>query len=351
MWKLIIPLAIILITIIIAFKILKALLFNPKVNSISHIIISLLFTTLVIVKYTDNIIFNYKVILAILILIVFIIDCIRDIVIAENYYDTDNLSDCGNKLFVTKVLSGIILATISTAYMSIMDGNIKLTIFAGNLFISTIITRTLFLIIINPIIYLSVAISVNKKISSGILLPWNKRMFSTFAPRSYYFRKITDRLEQKNIVVSNKKTIDEEVAESQAKLNKKYPEKMLAKVIDFVVGNKEFKQQRENERIALESASRDYSYISFTIFQKYTEIIPDVLITKGPVVTDKIREFPELKEYNITTYFIIKALKPFVENGIIRDEKLSDNVFDNHSYYHSKSTKQMLSRTGPPLDD
>ena len=311
-YLIIIIIAIILIALLI--KLLKHILFNPRVNSAISIIG---FIALIVYLWNKP----YK--LALVVFAIAIIDCIRDIVLAEYLYDDVEISI--DPLYAIKSI---------------------LSILTLGLF------RAIFLLIIVPCISHSVSSKINKTLNSGYPLEHIEKSYSS-NHFEYFKAKKIEKLEEKGLIVSNEETMKKEMAISRERLDKLYPQKILGKIVETVAGDKDMKKRRKDAENRINTSGK--AYISKKVFDKYPQAITDVMSQKSVCSPLDIKDFAELKSFHFyekfdggsqkwAVYFIIQALQPLVENGEFTDDILNDkDVLDNHAYQYIKSELQMKS--------
>lgn len=320
---------------------LKLALYSPIVNSIIYIILAIF----VVPK-------NYPASLILIILV--IIDCIRDIKIWKNFY---NYHDADfvygrDKLFNLKSLLGIgfILPTW------ILTRSLPLAL------LISMIPRGIFLIIVYPFISLLIMMGIRKKMQAGYPLNCNIGKTSLYIPESsilisqmfekpkaYYYDKHVYMLWRKGKLKLNVVIRENEFNISKKKFIGPSPK---SKLIKFY--NKISHKDLYNELAAVIHIKRfTPAYLSTKFYKKYPQRIGTVMLTKGTVSPWKIKEFEELKDLNLTIPlendnswsepFIIEALEELVAEGIIEDLNLSDEVQINHTYRHVESKVEMKS--------
>ena len=294
----------------------KYILFSPRVNSV----ITIIWFAIIVIHAPGSIV----------LIIIPIIDCIRDIMIAEDYYE--DLEIGIDKLFMIKSLTSIL--TLGFA-------------------------RVIFLFIVGPIISRSVSSDIKKKIAAGQPMPY-KSLYSKLKARNYYYAKKINMLEQEGVVIANIKTVDDEANIRRKKFDELYPEKLLAKLTDMVAGDKEIKEKRKEAEKKLKpwSIKECYAYLSFAVFEQYPKLISEVMSKKGTYSPSVIKDFKELKDLQLplvfnsgndksmewSEFFIIQALQPLVADGIFEDNDFSDNdALNTHAYRYSKSEVPMPS--------
>lgn len=251
-------------------------------------------------------------------------DCIRDIIIAKDYYE--DIEIAVDKLFLVKSISSILTFGFS---------------------------RVIFLLVVGPILSLRVLAGIKKKMKSGYPIPYNLYPGGLQAC-NYYYRKRVTRMEKKGLIVSNIKTICNETKARRKKLDSLYPKKFTGKVADMVAGDKILKEKRKaaEARLQPQALKNCYAYLSSGVFEQYPKLITEAMSDKGCFSVSVIKGFEELKSLHLTfpsygkntewsEYFIIQALQPLVSEGIFEDNDNNDNdVFDNHAYRYTKSTAQ-----------
>ena len=298
----------------------RHILFNPRVNSVITII-----ALAILVIRTEPIM--------ILLIIISVIDCVRDIVRAEDYYEDIEISI--DRLYMTKSL----LSIMTLGFV-----------------------RAAFLLIVYPILYISVSSDIKRKVAAGLPMS-NESQYSKLELKNYYYGKQISKLEENGIVISNKRTVDAEAFIRRKKLERLYPEKFIASLADMVSGDKDMKEKRRIAEDKLKSYTlhRYYAYLRPDIFDQYPRLITEAMSSKGKLSTQIIKQLDELKDLNLTLsfgygvyqnnywseYFIIQALNPLVADGTFEDDDLNDkDPLDNHAYRYTKSTKTMPSIDG-----
>lgn len=321
----------------------KHILFNPKVNAVISIIIAIIcigiyfsaFKETVSTKGSGILINIIAMCILLIPTIIIIIDCLRDFVLAEKCYkDIDIEID---KFFMAKSL--LSLFTFGFA-------------------------RIVFLVVVNPIISSMVSSEIKNRIAKGEPLQGSKH-FSNLEIKNYYYRKHIEKLENEGMLVSNINTVESEAAVRRKKLDKLYPEKFMAKIVDMVAGDAELKNMRKNAEAKLSPRflTKNYAYLKKDTFSQFSQLISEAMANRGHCSVSDIKNFEELNPLRLTMplaiaandsqntewgeYFIIQALQPLVAEGIFDDNDFNDNdVFDNHVYHFTKSSKSMPSIDG-----
>ena len=292
----------------------KLLLFDPKVNSIIWLI-------LFVVRLAVGDVFA----------IIGIIDCIKDIYIGKDYYENSKIKV--DKLYVVKSLTSL----FTWGY-----------------------ARIIFLLIVGPILKHSASTEIKKKMQLDYPLP-DASCFSNLQAKNYYYKKQIDKLENKGVIISNKKTVDSEAEMRRKKLENLYPEKIVNKIIEIIAGDKELKDKRKNAERKLDKLSlrNCYAYIKKDVFEQYPIAITEAMADKGRYSVSAIKKFKELKTFHLmypvtsadehgdaewSEYFIIQALQPLVDEGIFDDDDFNDrDAMDNHAYRYAMSPVAMPS--------
>ena len=300
----------------------KYILFEPRVNSIISIIYFLWFA-ITELKVGDW--------FPIILISIAMIDCVRDIIIAKDYYADIEIEI--DKMYKIKSLSSI---------------------FTGGL------VRIIFLLIVEPYLSFSVSSDIKKRMEQGYPLPYSSD-YSSLQAKNYYYEKRILELVEKGELISNIKTVDSESKVQRKKLDDLYPEKILDKIVDMIAGDKDMKENRKRaeRRLQINSIKKNYAYLRTDMFDMYAKLISEVMANKGCYSVLDIKKFEELKELNLmmpivdnyneknstwSNYFIIQALQPLVVDGVFSDSDFNDNdVFDNHAYQYVKSTVMMPS--------
>lgn len=308
----IIIIAIIAIAIVVA--LIRHVLFNPKLNSV----LTIIGLGALCIVYRDFSIFGYLLVIS----LIAAIDCIRDIVLAEELYE--DVNDVIDRAYAVKSILSIL--TLGHA-------------------------RVIFILIIVPIISAIASSDVKKKMYSGY--PIQPIAKSAHGNYNHFYRKKLKKLCETGELVSNEKARASEMKISRERLDKLYPEKFIEKIVDMVAGDKDMKQRRKDAAKRVNSET-DIAYVTSEAFKKYPKALIDVMSQKSVCSPIKIKDFKELKSlhFDVTVndstewavYFIILALQPLVEKGEFTDEMLNDNdVMDNHAYHYTLSTKQIKS--------
>lgn len=319
MVKIIIAIFIIGLVIVLA----KYVLFHPRVNSVLTIIGIIAFAaTQDATPYAT-------------LLLLSVADCIRDIVIAPKYYETDVAEEC-DKLY--KIKSLVSLFTLGMA-------------------------RPVFLFIVGPCISFSVKSEIDGKLSAGEPLligePYDLKA------KNYYYKKHLDKLAGSGNIVSNQNTVNSETDIRHKRLEKLYPEKLIMKIVEAVSMDEASKKSKAlrklaEEKLADNNIRKSYAYISSDVFRKYPSAIAKAMSEKSFISSKDIPKLDKLQSLccnapltmngrNVGNddwceYFIIQALEPLVAKGEFVDETFSDkDPLDNHAYSYAKSEKKMAS--------
>lgn len=322
----------------------KYLLFNVRVNSVAFMIFAIVAISLkpALIPVST---------LSVSLLVVNIIDCIRDIIIADEFYG--EMSDGIDAQFAVKSLITVALLLLG---IFVWDGNL----------IYTFILRVVFLCVINPVIEAKVRNDVEGKIEIGYPLPYNKWQYSHFRKERYYYKNLVERLFNNGTLVVNVETVFEERDASNKKLADNYPTDMLSKLARVLQNNKEEKERMKVYEKALSENTvyKHTAYVSSAFFEQYASKIARVLKTKNKAFSPwKIKELAELQDLNLTApngyvgdvkwseYFIIKSLRKLVHDGVINDFDCSDDPLDNHVYGVEMTSHDASSDPRLSLDD
>ncbi|MBD5140940.1 MAG: hypothetical protein HDT25_05945 [Ruminococcus sp.] len=294
---------------------LKHVLFNPRINSVLNIVG---FIALIVLSWNTP----YR--SAVIIFAIAIIDCIRDIVLAEDLYEDIEISI--DPLYAIKsILSILTLGLI----------------------------RVIFLLIFVPCVSLAASSAINRKLKSGYPFIEESSRGSNY---SYFEERKIDKLKARGKIVSNEETLKSEMRKSRARLDKLYPEKFVGKVIDVVAGDKDMKKRRKDAESRINNSGG--AYISKETFEKYPQALIEAMSQRSVCSPSDIKDFEELRSFHFNeqcagdgqkwaVYFIIQALQPLVEIGEFTDDILNDNdVLDNHAYQYVRSNVQMASIDG-----
>ncbi len=310
--------AIVVVVIVIKYLIgaILYLLFNPRLNSVINIIG--LIVLIVLVWNT-----NYRA--ASIVFGIAIIDCIRDIKLADKLYES-----FFDPVYVKKSL---------------------LTIFTLGL------ARVIFLFIIVPGYSHKASSDIKKALDEGLPMKYYESRKDEFVSNYWYFygKKLAE-LSENGTVISNAKTLHEEMAKSKERLEKMYPKKLMGKIVNAVAGSKEMKQMRDNAQNQIKY-NRGKAYLSAEAFKKIPQAITDAMSKRSLCSAAEIKDFKELKclhfeekidnDTQWAVYFIIMALQPLVESGEFTDEIVNDNdVLDNHAYQYIRSEVKVNSIYG-----
>lgn len=321
----------------------KYILLNVRVNSV----IFILFGIVALSLRPPLIPISW---VSIILLAINIIDCIRDIAIADKFYK--DMSDGIDKQFAIKSLTTVALLLLGW-------------FFWDRTLIYAFIPRIVFLCIVDPLIAMKVKEDVQGKVEIGYPLPYSKWRYSRSVKECYYYQKLVKRLFDEGKLVANRETVMEECNESRKKLSDKYPKTIVARVMRTIKNDKEIKEEINNVTTKLDNAVyRHTAYISSAYFEQYASKIARVLKNKNAAFSPwKIKELIELEDLNLTAangyvgdvewseYFIIQSLKQLVRNGIINDFKCSDEPLNNHAYGVAMTSRDASNDPRLSLDD
>ncbi len=215
----------------------KHILFNPRVNSVICIIGFIVLIVLV---------WNTQYRAASIVFAIAIIDCIRDISLAEELYETPDIEI--DKVYAAKSILGIL--TLGLA-------------------------RAIYLLIIVSHSYFKASSDVNRILKSGC--PFRSTIDSNEENYNYFYKKRVDKLIEEGKVVSSYNTFEDELSKSYKRLNKLYPKKFFAKLIDKVAGNEEMKKKRNDASNHYEKDRAPYVCINTEIFNKFPQAITEAM--------------------------------------------------------------------------
>jgi hypothetical protein len=317
-------------------------LFGPKTNSAIHIILGILGIISIRASFKGSDAIPLYIVLSL-----GFVDCIRDW-IRVDYYDNPSIKI--DKLYMIKSFACITFMIVIIITGLNYSARVLWYFRSPAIMASSIlIPRAIFLAIIYPAINVLTVFDLKGRIKTSKALPFES-LYSSLKAKQYHYAKAVKKEIKKGALISNVDIVNDENKVSRAKLAKLYPEKFLAKVADMISGDKEIKAKREDgvNRLTQTSANKNYAYINAESYNKYIEKIPLALKSKGRYSPADIKSFTELKDIDLSfsgsVYFIIMALHPFVKSGIIEDLNISDEIFDNHAYWHTQSSQTMKSR-------
>ena len=279
-----------------------------------------------------------------------IIDCIRDIVVYDKYYEHMSVKIDG--LYAAKSLCSLCFALIGWFFL---DRNL----------IWSFVPRVVFLVLVYPIQYLTVACDVNTKLSEGHPIPFHYGHYSASKKERYWYKRVLSSLKRNDKIVSNVEIVTAETDTSRNKLARNYPEKLLNKMYMSIFQRKQKKELDSiKNRLSDSHTYIHMAYVSKDYYLKFAEKLYVVLQAKKAVFSPHIiKTFAELKNMNLnyssgvyddtewSKYFIIKILSAFVENGELNDYECSDKPLDNHSYGFKIKSHDASSDPRLALDD
>lgn len=304
----------------------KHILFNIRLNSVIIMILEIVAFSLrpPLISMTN---------ITFLLLALNIIDCIRDLVVANNFYRS---LDYGlDSMFVIKSL-------ITVAF-----GLLGWFLWGHNL-IFVLLPRAVFLCCVYPVIAINVRLDVSDKVTVGYPLPYSKWHYSNSRKSCYYYEKLVKKLFANGKLVTNIDTIRDELDISNAKYAKAYPKTKLEKITNFF--NKEHKKNLVAIEKALDNKTMIYhaAYINSEYFEQYADKITAAIKANGGKFLSpwKIKEMADLNDLHLnekngynsdvkwSEYFIIKSLKQLVKEGKLKDHTYysENNPLENHAY-------------------
>ncbi len=322
----------------------KYIFFNVKVNSVIFMLFGI-----VAISLKPPLIPISR--LSVVLLAINIIDCIRDIAVADEFYGA--MSDGIDKQFAIKSSTTVALLVLGWL---VWDRTL----------IYIFIPRAVFLCTIYPFIAMKVKEDVQGKIEIGYPLPYNKWQYSCSRKECYYYQKLVKWLFDNGKLVTNVEIVSEERDVSSKKLSDSYPKTIFARVTSALQNDKETKTKIKNaeEKLSQKVMYRHTAYISSAYFEQYASKIAKVLESKKASFSPwKIKEFIELQDLNLNApngivedvewseYFIIKSLRQLVRDGIIKDFKCSDEPLNNHAYGVTMTSRDASSDPRLSLDD
>ncbi len=175
--------------------------------------------------------------------------------------------------------------------------------------------------------------------------------------RKYFIMFIMQPLVSEGIILTNKEFVDEEIRLRRSRLERAYPQKLIQKFTEMVTEEgKKALAERANAENELFSEESLYTYVDKNYYHECGQKIVEEMENKGGLsVGDMIEQFKlpfikDLQEKDIgynhrwQEYFIMFMMQPFISEGVISDETLSDAILDTHQY-GLVNGKARLSRT------
>jgi len=272
-----------------------------------------------------------------------LIDCINDLRVIVRY----KLRYADNFLIMKFQVFGAILF-IGAVFYFIRDRSIQ------GVFQGIINNNVLLLLVVSVRALISIqeintAIKVKKLIKSNNFFTISKPLGNNKSESGYYpeFRYVMLE-EDKGFVVSNERIIKEEKRISSEKLDKMYPKAFMAKIAEFLAGDKETIDKRERAERELAEMEKRVSYISKEGFKNFSARAEEHLRQVSSMSPRDIIEmkFPQYRRFPGVEFFLIEAFDSGVKTGKIEDESKDDYPMENHAYRHTESSVKVLSRNG-----
>lgn len=290
-------------------KLINNIFFDPRVNSVITIIFSVCYLISDTTLFSEGLRPLCKVLW-----ILSIIDCVRDFVAGEDYYRTPR-----DPLYVIKSITSILTLGMS---------------------------RGFFFLVVGPLIHYGETKALREAVESG--QPVSPCCSGSLRAQEYYYDMELEWLLKQGKLVSNEKTVREEIARSQRKLDKLYPKKFLEKIVDAVAGDDEVKEQRDRGEAGIKRLRYSRTYISKAVYDQIPNALVEAMRDKGTLCAADIIKLEELERFDFGKgccgeTFLIQALEPLVENGTFLDDDISDDPLENHAYRYAHSSKQKKS--------
>lgn len=306
-------------------NIIGALLFSPVLNSV----LSIPYFVFIMIFLCHPI--------TIILSVIAIADCIRDITLSKVIYNYsfDRELSTYDKKYVRKSILGI----FTFGYV-----------------------RVIYTMVVNPIIYGNIKSEIKKKMLNGDPLPYNEKNYSGDLVKNYYYSKFIQKLTRQGNLISNKETVDAEINIIRERLEKMYPKKLIEKAIDKFAGDEEVKRMREKaEKRLLSYGVKYYAYIPDSLYKVLPDKVSKAMSDKAPMSLYDIMQLDDVRETihplvinaNCRDYdqnnrewgcfFVIQALKPLVEDGTYEDKDITDKPLEVHIYEYKHSTKKIKS--------
>ena len=357
----------ILIAIVILYFCIKYVLFHVKINSVVCLLMYIGLTVAIIVA-NQRAPLQLGIIFWILLLLN-IADCIRDLVVADEYYE--NISDEIDKLFAVKSVStaviiiGIVIFLFVVGCLPLRGGqNASFRPYINLLYIP-LIPRAFFFLVIYRFQKTRVLQAINEKIKNDAPLPSLSWCFSNSKSAQYYYKTLMSTMSKSLDLVSNDAVVNREWNASRAKLDAKESKKLKDKIVMNLT------QEGKKALAAMDYADNELncygSYkaaISRDVYNRYAEEILPVLKAKnGAFSPGDIKAFPELKHLNFyqsngmvsnskwADFFIIGILQEYAKNGLINQYDFSDKPLENHQYGVSVKSRNASDDPRLALDD
>lgn len=302
---------------------LKALFFGPKVNSMVTIILIVCVLIADVTPFSVSLRPLFKVLW-----VLSILDCIRDILLADSYYRRYGVDP------LYKVKSILSLLTLG-------------------------LVRGVFLFVVGPYLHHCVAQELRATVDSGGLV--SPCYGNGLRAEEYYYDREVEKFVQGGELASNEDTLRHELALGEKRLEKLYPKKLMNKVVDAVAGDEAVKQKRDEAKRELPCIRASRTYMTKSALERLGDVAVQALKEDGRTRSAKeivrfwpLEPFRLLNESNVwwLQMFLIQALEPLAENGTVLDlGSLSDtDPLDNHVYCYMKNIGN-LRCTDPRLAD
>jgi hypothetical protein len=289
----------------------KAVLFWPRGNSAISIIFILSF-----IHGSQNILKSFMLVIA-------LIDCVVDWIMApklyEDFYFEDSMDEL-DKFYIIKSL----LSTFTGFY-----------------------ARVVYLLVVDPIMYMRAKNNVNDMLENDLIIPNNDIITKYSKQNQGCMYVILDKYIKQGLVITNKEEVKEELKYSKAKLENSYPTKLIDKLIKLLNDNKEIKKEREKAEAEIKSENKLYSYIECQFYQRCKQEFASVLVSHGtlsPVDIIKLEDLQSMvflngKEFTdkevTLKYYAISILNGLEKDGIVEKYDFGDGLLENHQYKHT----------------
>lgn len=316
MWYIIIVLAAVLLFAKYGINAIKYILFEPRLNSAISII------------YIICIIAAGKKVSGVwnVVLIVSIIDCICDIIIAKDYYE--NIECRVDPLYRIKSLAS--LFTLGLA-------------------------RSAFLLVIEPGIYCYARFDLKKIVKKEKVFPYpTEIVYSHCLQYRKYFNELLNKKLEDGTVLSNQEFLVQRAKLISEKLEESYPKNFVNKLIEMSPAGNESKMKRWQAQIEIDSLSSIYAYIDSYFYNQCKQEISDKMVNHSVLAPSGIVQKVELnclkkinnknifQKDNWIEYFVEFVLNSLVQDGIFEKYDYSNSIWEIYQYKHVRGVDMLV---------
>ncbi len=298
----------------------KYALLHPKVNSALAIAIRAIALMQALVQHTG------VSFIGLLFMILVVLDCIRDLMIADEYYEKFDVRI--DTLFMIKSIASFLTGGWARALFFLFH----------NLYFNRYVKQD-----VDPLMRKNGMIPLNDQYWGSVRLSYARKHFHK--QYMWNFKKYMQQKIEEGAVLSNLDVVEQESQKSQNKVEEACPKTMAGKLGELFDG--EMKEKRKRAESEIEKFPKYSAFVDRAFYDYCQKTIVDVLKTKSRMSPEDILQLPELAQVTVlhkTPYpwdamwaecFVVFLMAPLVADGTVIEYNNNDeNLLEHHQYWH-----------------